>query len=99
MQTGFIVFLVKGFERFFDCLDKLGVGDVTVPPLIHLAGNASFCHTCRKSAIVNSLCPKVAKETVAHNLRQSVLLYPDLGVGLLWTHSQMLFQFFRTDCF
>ena len=63
-----MVFLVKGFERFFDCLYKLGIGDVAVKPFVHLAGNASLCNTCRKSAIVNSLCPKVAKGTVPHNL-------------------------------
>lgn len=68
MRTGFIVFLVKGFERFFKCLSKLGIDDVAVKPFVHLAGNASLYHTCCKSAVVNSLSPKVAKGTVPHNL-------------------------------
>lgn len=52
MRTGFIVFLVKGFERFYDCLYKLGIGYIAVAPLIYLAENASLCNTCRKSVIV-----------------------------------------------
>lgn len=68
MRTGFIIFLVKGFERFSDCLCEFGIGDVTVKPFIHFAGNTSLYNTCRKSAIVNSLCPKAAKGTVPHNL-------------------------------
>lgn len=68
MRTGFIIFLVKGFKRFSDCLYEFRIGDVTVKPFVHLVGNASLCHTCRKSAIVNSLFPKVAKGTVPHNL-------------------------------
>lgn len=68
MRTGFIVLLVKGFERFYDCLYKLGIGYIAVKPFVHLAGNVSLYKTCRKSAIVKSLFPKVAKGTVPHNL-------------------------------
>lgn len=63
-----IVFLVKGFERFSECLYKLRIGYIAVKSFVHLVGNVSLCNTCRKSAIVNSLCPKVAKGTVPHNL-------------------------------
>lgn len=50
MRTDIIVFLVKGLERFFKCVSKLGIGDVAVQPFVHLAGKALF-HSFTQAAI------------------------------------------------
>ena len=36
MRISIIVFLVKGFERFYDCLYKFGIGYIAVKPFVQL---------------------------------------------------------------